>query len=240
MTRVNGKWHLLEKFSSMGNGFTFELETLIFLCLILAVDETGQKLESGRNVFTYGDDIICPTEYSEAVISALKFSGFSLNMKKSFVSGPFRESCGGDFFGGVDVRPFFLKEFPCEPQQLISFANGLHRGHDLHGRGFYTYRAWRGVLDCIPSQIRACRGPEELGDIVIHDNEDRWKKRQRSGIRYLQVYRPARFRKKPWEIFRPAVILASACYGVGDGGISYGVTPRDAVTGYKVGWVAYS
>jgi len=252
MTHVNGKWVLLEKFSSMGNGFTFELETLIFLCLILALDPSGQKLVSGTNVFTYGDDILCPTEYSEAVISCLKFCGFELNMKKSFTSGPFRESCGGDFFEGVDVRPHFLKEFPCEPQQLISFANGIRRHHDLNGRGYFVYRSWRGVLDCIPRPIRECRGPEILGDLVIHDSKERWLSRQRAGIRYFRVYRPARFRKVSWSNFRPEVVLASACYGAGDGGISFinsrgllsttaeGIIPRDAVSGYKTGWVAYS
>jgi len=249
-TRVNGKWHLLEKFSSMGNGFTFELETLIFLCLILATDVSGQKLVAGENVFVYGDDIICPTESSKDVIAALSFSGFDLNVDKSFTSGPFRESCGGDYFMGVDVRPYFMKEFPCEPQQLISLANGLHRYRDHPGRGYFTYRSWRRVLDCIPRPIRECRGPEILGDLVIHDSEDRWSTRQRRSIRYLRVYRPARFRIRPWEDFRPAVVLASACYGVGGGGSLsktgvvpqdlYGVTPRDAVTGFKVGWVPYS
>jgi len=252
LTHVEGKWVLLEKFSSMGNGFTFELETLIFLCLILALDPTGHKLVSGTNVFTYGDDIICPTETSSAVIAMLSYCGFTLNDKKSFVTGPFRESCGGDFFEGVDVRPFFLKEYPLEPQQLITLANGLRRSCAVRSRHFYTYRSWRRVLDCLPKPVRDCRGPEILGDLVVHDDFERWATRTRFGIRYLRVYRPARFRKVSWSNFRPEVILASACYGAGDGGISYinsegltsrvveGITPRDAVAGYKVGWVAYS
>jgi len=258
-TYVDEKWVLLEKFSSMGNGFTFELETLVFLCLILALDQTscqkrdgvpyGINLIPGHNVFTYGDDILCPTESAKDVVSCLKFCGFSLNENKSFVTGSFRESCGGDFFEGVDVRPYFLKEFPCEPHELISLANGLRRHRSIRTRDFAVFRAWRGVLDCIPRHIRDCRGPESLGDLVIHDSEERWSTRQRASIRYIRVWRPARFRKVPWSHFRPDVTLAAACYGVGDGGTSrfgstplqnYGVTPRNAVIGFKTGWVAYS
>lgn len=237
-TEFRDKWHLLEKFSSMGNGFTFELETLIFLCLALACDPTGQKLVPGDNVFVYGDDIIVPTECSQAVVAALEFFGFSLNKTKSFVSGPFRESCGGDFFDGVDVRPYFLKESPCEPQQLIAFANGIRRlttSGPLARRSLLR-RSWFIVLDDIPTRIRDCRGPEGLGDLVIHDEESRWRTRQRGSTRYFGVYRPARHRTVAWQRFAPEVTLASAVYGVpwNNGKI----IPRDSVSGYKVGWVA--
>jgi hypothetical protein len=47
---VEGKEIRLEKFSSMGNGYTFELESLIFFALALAV--TGER----AGVNAYGDD----------------------------------------------------------------------------------------------------------------------------------------------------------------------------------------
>ena len=42
-TRMDKKWYRLEKFSSMGNGFTFELETVLFVTLARCVvrDEGG-------------------------------------------------------------------------------------------------------------------------------------------------------------------------------------------------------
>jgi hypothetical protein len=49
-----------------------------------------------------------------------------------------------------------------------------------------------------------------------------------------------------WDHFLPDVTLASALYGVSDGRPKGrlkdpgGVTPRDAVTGYKLGWVPLS
>lgn len=245
-TLFRGRWYVLDKFSSMGNGFTFELETLIFLSLVAAI--TGRD-SIGKSVFAFGDDLILPTESSKDVMSMLSFFGLTVNKNKSFVSGPFRESCGGDFFNGTDVRPFFLKESPSEPQQLIAFANGLRRTANRNLlRDHIVHRAWLHVLDGLPSDIRSLRGPSDLGDLCIHDEGDRWRTRWRNGIRYVRVYRPARFRKVSWQNFRPDVVLASATYGTGSGapqgaGRNWhlsGITPRDAVLGYKQGWVAYS
>jgi len=251
-TLFKGKFLLLEKFSSMGNGFTFELETLIFLSLIAAI--TGRE-SIGRDLFVFGDDIILPTSYSKDVISMLRFCGLTVNKRKSFTEGYFRESCGGDFLNGVGVRPYFLKNSPNEPQQLIAFANGLRRAcGNSFVRRFFVHRAWVAIMEGLPSMLRSLRGPEELGDIVIHDDRDRWLTRHRHGIRYVKVYRPAKFRKVSWKHFRPDVTLASALYGVPSGtqlrsvrsigtGLRQnqgGVIPRDAVTGYKIGWVAFS
>lgn len=244
-TQLNGRWYLLEKFSSMGNGFTFELESLIFLALTASI--CGED-KIGKQVFAFGDDLILPTQYSEAVVSLLSFCGFTTNKEKSFVSGVFRESCGGDFFGGTSVRPYFLKDSPNEPQQLIAFANGLKRAADgCFVRESFVYRAWRTILDGIPSEIRSLRGPQDLGDLVIHDSSDRWRTRWRRGIRYVRVYRPAEHRKVSWRNFRPDVVLAAATYGLSSGlptgrpwSVHAGISPRDAVTGFKVGWVPYS
>lgn len=234
-TLFRNKWHLLEKFSSMGNGFTFELETLIFLGLILALRD---DLAPGKNVFVYGDDIIVPTEVSKDVIAVLSFFGMSVNKTKSFVDGPFRESCGGDYFEGVDVRPHFLEESPDEPQQLISLANGLRRIAPSDSRRRIVFRSWLAVLDGLPVAIRRLRGPSDLEDLCIHDDESRWLVRHRNSIRYIRTYRPVRFRKVPWSVFGPDVTLASAVYGVpwGDGGI----IPRKPLCSYKIGWVARS
>jgi hypothetical protein len=242
-TEINGKRVRLEKFSSMGNGFTFELETLIFLGICCACMEScAIPVSIGTNVLVYGDDIIVPTECSSVVISALRYFGMTTNESKSFVEGPFRESCGGDFFDGVDVRPYFLKEFPREPQDYIAMANGLRRlvnpDPDHSHRSSVIRRAWFRILDALPSHVRRLRGPKDLGDLVIHDEEERWETRWRHSIRYIRCYRPARFTRVGWEHFKPDVVLATALYGTGDGLL--GVTPRGSVLGYKVGWVPRS
>lgn len=233
---------LLEKFSSMGNGYTFELETAIFMAICKAVYTVhGQKSYMSKNVFVFGDDIIVEAALAKDVLAALRFFGFKPNEKKTFLSGPFRESCGGDYFEGVDVRPYFLKELPSEPQDYIAMANGIRgmalKEHTFRNRWSDVRRAWFVALDSVPSNIRRCRGPKSLGDLVIHDEPEFWTTRTRSSIRYIKVWRPARFKKVGWDHFADDVVLAGACYGVpwGDGG----VIPRDSVAGFKQGWVVH-
>jgi hypothetical protein len=102
---VEGEVVKLQKFSSMGNGFTFPLESLIFYALAKAACD-----DENDAVSIYGDDIIVPTEKYQRVVSALHAAGFEVNLSKSYHSGPFRESCGKDYYLGVDIRPFYLKD----------------------------------------------------------------------------------------------------------------------------------
>lgn len=102
----DGKWHIVEKFSAMGNGYTFELESMIFYALLQVCVE-GDK---DAVISVYGDDLICPVEYYQTVLNALTLCGFIPNPDKSYGSGPFRESCGKDYWNGTDVRPCFIKE----------------------------------------------------------------------------------------------------------------------------------
>jgi len=242
-TFVEKRWVRLEKFSSMGNGFTFELETLIFYAIAVTASRRSPAMAAiAGEVLAYGDDIIVPSEAATDVIAALRYFGFSINGRKSFVSGPFRESCGGDYFDGADVRPHYVKESPREPQDYIKLANGINRLARSNERlGYFDPRfrlPWLRALDCLPVDIRRCKGPPELGDIVIHDEPENWSSKWRSGIRLLRCYRPARFNWVGWEHFRASVTLASALYGTGDG--RSGVLPRDSVSGYGKGWVPFS
>lgn len=219
-TLIGNQVVLLEKFSSMGNGFTFELETLVFLAIVLALNPAHK---AGKNVFVYGDDIIVPTRSSRDVIAALSFFGMTVNKEKSFTYGMFRESCGGDYFNGEDVRPHYIKETPNEPQQLISLCNGIRRLGLNNPAVSYRHRAlrrlWLGVRDSLPTAIRNCVGPESLGDIVLHVDESLWRTKVRwrhSGIGYLKCYRPARFSRIGLEYFTSEVVLATATYKITD------------------------
>lgn len=220
-TLIEGKWVRLEKFSSMGNGFTFELETLIFFTLAKALEDMcgirEDRMTPGLTISVFGDDIIVPMSLSSQMLSCLAFFGFVPNRSKTFTSGRFRESCGGDYFNGHDVRPHYQKEELNEPRQLISLANGLRRfglraGH--LGNARLHRRAWFKCLDAIPSHIRSIRGPEELGDLAITD--DQWirynRMRVRGGIRWLQVWRPVMHGATPWMHFRPGVQHAVAVW----------------------------
>jgi len=122
----------LNMISTMGNGFTFPLMTLIFTALVKAVYEshdvkvvTRGKIED-INCGVFGDDIICLKEHSAEIIDLLQRVGFVINLDKSFVTGPFKESCGGDYYFGHDVRGVYIKELNNETDVYSAF-NRLHR-----------------------------------------------------------------------------------------------------------------
>jgi len=231
----------------MGNGFTFELESVIFLAISMAVmEENGIEALPGVNVSSFGDDIIVPNELFSDMSAVLSYLGFTVNKEKSFHSGVFRESCAGDFFRGQAVRPYFLKELPNEPQQWIAFANGLFEvGKDYpeaHWPYHFAFRAWLRCISNLPRRIAECVGPRELGDILIHDHQSRWNHRWKHGIREFRCYRPVQ-RTIGWENWDPDVVLASALYTTWTSGRqkrSLGVIPRNGVTGYVLGWASWS
>jgi len=123
---INGADELAyEKFCSMGNGFCFPLETLIFSSLCYAVlDHCG----ADRYDFcTYGDDIIIRQSYALLLIEVLSEAGFTVNKEKSFITGPFRESCGADWHGGQDVRPVVYDEAVTDNRSAMALHNSFLR-----------------------------------------------------------------------------------------------------------------
>lgn len=124
VTIIDGEIHRNSMFSSMGNGFTFELESLLFLVLARATAYfTGTR---GR-ISVYGDDIICPTGMSQDLMWVLSYFGFQVNPDKSFWTGSFRESCGGHYLNGVDITPFYIRSPITSLTDLIDVANKLRQ-----------------------------------------------------------------------------------------------------------------
>lgn len=108
------------KFSSMGNGFTFELESLLFWAISSSVQEDGWSL-------VYGDDIIVLSECYPLLVEVLEAVGFKVNTEKSYASGNFYESCGEHFFKGVNVTPIYQKESCNSLEADIRMANRILR-----------------------------------------------------------------------------------------------------------------
>lgn len=153
---IDGDTVVTEMFSSMGNGFTFELESLLFYSIVKSV--LYFEGIPGR-LSVYGDDIICPTNGCALVIYALNFFGFIVNEGKSFTTGPFRESCGGHYYNGRDVTPFYLKRPPKKLTDLIRVANQLRNWlilesdwtHDLTWSPYF--HVWEKLRNFVPSNL---------------------------------------------------------------------------------------
>jgi len=101
----------LWKFASMGSALCFPVESACFLAAVFVGIQQSQarpltrrslKAFQGR-VQVYGDDIIVPSQTATPVQESLEAYGFKVNTSKSFRTGNFRESCGGDYYAGHDV-----------------------------------------------------------------------------------------------------------------------------------------
>lgn len=151
---LDGEWHPYEKFSSMGNAFTFELETLIFYCLISTIEEQA----SGRSLFSsaYGDDLIVRQSDFPLVKEVLEYCGFSVNTEKSFHSGQFFESCGKHYFGGFDVTPIYQKEILSGTEFIRCGNRVLRLMHRLTGGVGFDSRlrtVWLSLRRTAPSEL---------------------------------------------------------------------------------------
>jgi len=151
---VDGVYHRMEMFSSMGNGFTFELESLIFWALA----RTVLYFEGISGVVSvYGDDIICPSNGADMVSWVLQEFGFAVNPEKSFIAGPFRESCGGHYHFHEDVTPFYLKRKATHLTDVIRVANQLRRWALADPMRQYlvpsTYDVWIKLASFIPRDL---------------------------------------------------------------------------------------
>lgn len=114
------KYILLKKFSTMGSALTFPVQTLVFLgCAIACVLYARKQRASIRNivnlkgeVLVFGDDIIIPSDAGYLFQGLMGHLDFKVNRNKTFGTGKFRESCGGEYFDGHDVTPIYFLTLP--------------------------------------------------------------------------------------------------------------------------------
>ena len=168
----SNQWVHYHKFSSMGNGCTFELESLIFWALC----SSAQDYQDDSFTSVYGDDIVIPARLYESVVSVIQYAGFVVNEAKSFKDGPFRESCGKDYFHGTDVRPIFLKENVTSAEGVFRLANAIrryaHKRNEGYGCDRRFLKAWKKAVAMIPRDLREFQIPEGFGDCGLLSNLD--------------------------------------------------------------------
>lgn len=146
----------LHMVSSMGNAFTFPLQTLIFSSLVSACyraydiklvrsrgssvypDDSTYGATAVRtpmkigNFAVFGDDILVDSRVYSRICKLLGVLGFAVNADKSFNEGLFRESCGHDYYHGHNVRGVYIKRLR-DVGDCYSAINRLVRWSARHG-----------------------------------------------------------------------------------------------------------
>lgn len=145
----DGSFGRYESFASMGNGSIFPLQTLIFASVCHAIYE---ELGITPDFRVYGDDIIVRRSAFNRVVALLRFLGFKPNPKKTFSEGPFRESCGGDFHSGVNVRPVALDHELDSIERIFGFHNQSLRRGGLQELYFREVR--QHLIQVVPKPLR--------------------------------------------------------------------------------------
>lgn len=145
------------KISSMGNGTTFALESLIFASIAFAACKLKLGCWPRDLVGVFGDDLIVPKTCANTLVHLLETCGFSLNRDKSFLAGPSRESCGSDWTCGVPMRGVFLKDTPRTVPELYRDRNRLYRW--LKIRGYDTRPLDQLYWKWVPGDLKQCIGP---------------------------------------------------------------------------------
>ncbi len=159
----------LEKFAPMGSALCFAFETLAFFGMVVSSELERKSipvrslLKNGiintdllKGISAYGDDIVVPTAGALAAADYLESFGLKVNRRKSFWTGEFRESCGGDYFRGYDVTVVRLREqLPSNRQgrkeswSLAQFQNQLYKaGYENSAEITRTLAPWIPTVDC--------------------------------------------------------------------------------------------
>jgi hypothetical protein len=200
---LDGQKTYYNKFSSMGNGYTFELESLVFLSLAHAACHLSScNYDEFSSISIFGDDLIIPSKALNIFHHLCDFCGLKINDQKSFSTGYYRESCGSHYWNGVDIKPLFLKEDLNATEEVLKCANNLRRlahrrngycGCDSRLLDVYTFLSH--AISFVP------RISEGFGDAGLIENIDH----------PAVVFRPAKHGMEGYVVrvllFRPAMVI---------------------------------
>jgi hypothetical protein len=180
----------LQKWSSMGNGYTFELESLIFLAIARVI---SRQYSARHAPSVYGDDIVVDNRVAGALCETLTAVGFKINSEKSFVWGPFRESCGKHYFRGIDVTPFYLREKIESDEQILRFCNGVRRLASRFNCGYglsaQFESVWKQGVKLLSRQSRSTHVPDGYGDAGLLVDFDEVSPKPKASRGQVEGYR---------------------------------------------------
>lgn len=135
-------YYIVKKVSSMGNGFTFDLMTLVLTALTKSLDITSS---------VFGDDIICQNQYAAEVIDNLTLAGFRVNLDKTYINSDYRESCGAHYIDKYGYVTVFDLRWLRTPHDLVVACNKVAILSCIYGEPFETLRL--GIWSCVPRSL---------------------------------------------------------------------------------------
>lgn len=190
----------LSMVSTMGNGFTFPLQTILFSCIVSASyrarDLTMFRSLAARrqpgNYGVFGDDIICHHSVTKDVLRLLELLGFQVNTEKTFTEGRFRESCGRDFFHGHDIRGFYVKSLRTMQDRYVAI-NGLNLWSAKTGISLPDTQKY--LLSCVKHVFVPVHEGEDAGIIVPSFMIENLK-----ADRHLNSIRYKRYQPRPYVL----------------------------------------
>lgn len=190
---------MLKKFAPMGSACTFPVQSIIYCCVAIGVILHSEgKRPSFRSIDSasarcsvFGDDIIVPKENCAAVVKALEYLGLKINLAKTFGTGKFRESCGFDGYGGVDVTPPYLLDLP-DSVRISSLGAFVTVANNYWHKGFWKTSDWllRQLDTKLLRMVPTTTNREQTNLIYSYSgvNEQRLRKRYNEKLQRVEVY----------------------------------------------------
>jgi hypothetical protein len=188
------------KFAPMGSALCFPVEAICFWALshaatldlrFLKRTLKGECTSDDPVIRVFGDDIVCEKKFSHDTMRLMESVGLEINRSKSYLAGPFRESCGGDFLNGADVsivRCNNLIEDCVGNDKTPMFRTVECINNIINRYGFGTLgleltmlaRAWYGPIPRDNSWTMT----DPYGNVVYANNHDAWRWRHFAGTRF--------------------------------------------------------
>lgn len=153
---ANGKTYTNYIGLTSGNPNTWDLEGCYFLAVTdyvrarrIRYDAHFGERHNYRRAIVYGDDLVVDTRLYKEIVETLETLGHVVNESKSY-DGHFRESCGKDYFNGIDVSSQY---FPRKPMSFLTSKDKIsfYRKNLSKGEAFIKpynehMSAWESVI----------------------------------------------------------------------------------------------
>jgi hypothetical protein len=122
----------MQMMSTAGHSLTFIFETIVYYAIAASACQILERFgcRYAYQVSVYGDDVVLTSQAAPTAIEFYSMLGLKINTDKSFIDGPYRESCGEEYYNGINTTSTYYPRFPvvgsCTAKS-ISFGKAMYR-----------------------------------------------------------------------------------------------------------------